>query len=467
MGKHARLSASQTKQWWKCPGSTAVLETRPDLKRASGYHAQMGTCAHALVEKCLEEGSEPEDYRDRIIVIIEDDDGGESTSILRKNAKTPKDPQTVWFEVDTEMIDAVDVMTTYVRARLVELGAIPGGDAPDEARAAAECKELQLESYTIPIPERDDTGGTADVTIDIFLEVLEIIDYKHGSGVFVPVEGNYQLRSYILGKAIETQFSHDVYRYTIVQPRHPEGGVQSEEITRAELQAWAKDLGLAAERVDVAREKVSAGAGVDELFEEGLISVGDDGSHCTFCDLKTGCPAIFAKAQDLASVDFEDEPDADKLETPGENRLHIVLPWVKLIDSWIRDMEAEAERLLMQGRSIEGYKLVRKRSNRQWVPTCYVDLEGDGEEVPVPVDEENLLELMETEFNLDEADMYAAPKLISGPQAEKLLTKDDRGRFNQVMLHKPEGGLTMVPEGDKREAVSVDPAADFDDDLED
>lgn len=470
MGKHKPLAASKTKQWWECPGSLAVQLQMPETESASGIYAQMGTAAHGLIERNLGEGSEPRDYADRIIVVIEDEEN-EGVSILRKNAKCPKDPDTIWFEVDQDMYEACEVMTGYVRRRVCEdLKLWDEYDTPvDQAKACVELIErgvLQLESKTNPLPERNDTGGSCDVTIDAWPDELETIDYKHGSGVHVPIKKNKQLRSYLLGKAIETGFSHDKYTYTIVQPRHPEGGISTESITRQELQEWAGDLDVAAKRVDEAvkeAKKQSSGGPVEilnALYDKGFVSVGEDGEHCTFCDFKTKCPAAFAKAQELADVDFEDD-EPEKIATPGENRLAMLLPWFPLLDAWIRDAKAEAERLAMQGRKIDGQKLVRKRSNRIMRPTCYVEI--DGEEVQVPITEEIVVDVMCGDFGVDEGDLYTDPKLISGPQMEKLLEKDQRPSFNRELLLKPEGGLTLVPEDDKREEVVVDPSTDFDD----
>lgn len=447
MGKHARLSASQTKQWWKCPGSQAVLETRPDLRSASGYHAQMGTAAHHLAETCLDKGLEPEDFRDRIILIIEDANGDEGCSLLKPNAKAPGADK-VWFEVDDEMIDAVTRFTDYVRQRIEDTGG-----------------ELHLESYTIPLPDRDDTGGTADVTIDAWPDLLEVVDYKHGSGVFVPVEGNYQLRSYMLGKAHETDFSHDVYRYTIVQPRHkdaPFDGVMSEDISRDDLLAWAEELKQAAERVDEARKRVAEGCDIKQLYEAGLISIGEDGEHCTFCDIKTDCPAIAAKAQEMAMVDFDDEPEHP--DPVGENRLAVLLPWVPLIDKWLRALEAQAKDRILAGGHVEGYKAVRNAGKRTFRET----IEVDGEEVELTP--ELVAKIASEEFDLDEGDLFTEPELISGPKMEGLIKGKGSGErkkaFSNRLLLKQEGSLTIAPESDKRPAVDIDPGSDFDDDLE-
>lgn len=461
---HARLSASQTKWWWNCPGAIATLEHYPTEDTTSDA-ARMGTCAHALGERCLEEGSEPEAYLGRIIVILNEGEENEGTSILKNGAKAPKAPDAIWFEVDHDMVDAVERLTTYVRHQVMSI--VYGLDEYDDptmpiaySQRALEEKRLFLETHVNPLPERNDTGGTADVRIDGWPDILEVIDYKHGAGVFVPVEGNHQLRSYALGAAKEDDFAHERYRYTIVQPRHQNGGIMSEEMTREELQAWDAELNGAAERVDETDARATELVPhckdqwdmLTTLMDEGYVSVGSDGSHCTFCPLKVRCPAVHAKAEEVAMTDFGDDPE--HIDAPSGDRalemLERVLPWVPFIDKFLRECEAEAERILLTGKPVTGKKLVRKKTNRR-----YIDQTDD-----------ELAAALKNNFGLKDEDIWKR-SLITGPQAEKLIPKGERKRFNEELLFKPEGALTMANEDDKRDEVTVDPASDFDDDLED
>ena len=448
---HARLSASQTKRWAACPGSVAVLEERPDLQGSSNQYAQMGTCAHALVERCLTEGSFTSDYKGRLIEIL-DPGGDEGTSFLRKNAKMPTDPQRVVFEVDDDMVEATGSMVRYVRFRCWDYGLLGDVDSDDDlAKAVAKIvgRTLHLEKHVTPLPDRDDTGGTADVIIDAWPDVLEVVDYKNGSGVFVPVEGNEQLRSYALGALREAgSDDYETVRYTICQPRHlqsPNGGVMSEDVSPKELLSWGRWLAARAEDVDLAREWVEGGANFAQLYEESLVSTGEDGSHCNFCELLSECPAALNKAQELAVTDFDDEP-AEPDVPQGNNSLAILLPWVPFMDKWLKEVNASAERLLLAGGSLPGFKLVRKRSNRQWVDKT---------------EDELIAELKS--YGLKKKDCLTEPKLLSGPQMEKLIDLDRREEFGKDLLFKPKGGLTVASEDDKRSAVVADPAADFDD----
>ena len=131
------------------------------------------------------------------------------------------------------MVEAAASFITYVIRRLVEtLPEVydPGVAVYDDdgffamSKLAVERGELKLEARVNPLPERDDTGGTADVTIDIWPDLLEIADYKNGTGVYVPIENNWQTRSYLLGRAVvenpEDLGEYNHYRHSIGQPRH-------------------------------------------------------------------------------------------------------------------------------------------------------------------------------------------------------------------------------------------------------
>lgn len=459
MAWHAKLSASQTKTWWNCPGSLAFLEANPELKRESGSHARLGTCAHYLLELCLENGVLPDHYGGRLIRIEVNADGSDGDTVLLDAGAEAQDDMD--HEVDLDMVEAVEHCVSYVRSRLLELT----GD--ESTTKAIENGTLRVEQRVNPLPHRDDTGGTGDVLIDIWPEVFEIVDYKHGSGVFVPVEGNYQLRSYLGGGCHKYDaFDYELLQYTICQPRHiqaPYNGIMSEQISSKDLKKWLSQLDTAASRVDEARELVhthmmDAGAAqedptllLDSLYNKGFISVGQEGgSHCTFCDIKAWCPAARDKAQEVAAVDFADEPE--EIDKPGPNQIAVVMPWVDFLDKWLKDVNIAAEHTLLAGGKIDGFKVVRGKANRVLKPN---------------IDDDKLVATA-VKFGAKKEDCFkppVAPKVKTGPQLEKLLPAAKRKAFSDEVMHKPEGKLTVVPVSDKRPAVDVTPGGDFDDDL--
>ena len=241
----------------------------------------------------------------------------------------------------------------------------------------------------------------------------------------------------------------------------------------------------------MARANVADGSTIDDLYADGLISAGEDGSHCTFCPLlvhnedgkERSCPAAFARAQELACADFDDEPD-DVAVVTDASELAKLIPWVPFIDKWCKTVMASGEQLLMSGREVGGQKLVRGKSNRSFVtelvvpddedeiaqllednPLAAVLAEGSNLEPgsSIEVTRAHIEKVITDAFAIPADKLFGDPKFITGPQAEKLVPKAKRAEFNDVLLHKPEGKLTMAPESDPKDAVVVDPAADFDD----
>lgn len=449
MAWHARLSASQTKQWWECPGSTVYLEHNPELVSESGDFAREGTCAHFLLEHCLGEGSRPADYLGRTIRIPRvPGDGGklvDGDAFMLPEGQGAE--SSLDFEVSDDMAEAVDTCVSYVRGRLLEL------TGNEDTAEAVRVGTLHLERRVNPLPERDDTGGTGDIIIDVWPEVLEIVDYKHGKGVFVPVQGNKQLRSYMMG-SIEEFKAHDYasFRYTISQPRHmnsPRSGIMCEDVTGKEMLAWQDELRRAAKRVDHVRSICGPDTGLNELYKAGHISVGQDGSHCTFCDLKAWCPAVAAKAQEVAAIDFADDPP-ERIDSPGHNQLSMALPWVPLLDAWLKELDAAAERELMAGNPVPGYKLVEGKSNRVLKPEYQ--------------DDEKLAEVA-VKLGADRDKLFNPPKppgIKTGPQIEKLIPAKRRAEFSSTVMHKPPGKLVVAPESDARPAVRPGQAVEED-----
>lgn len=165
---------------------------------------------------------------------------------------------------------------------------------------------------------------------------------------------------------------------------------------------------------------------------------------------------MLAKVAKIAAIDFDEEPSECPTET-DPTLLGRLLRWVPFLDSWARAVEAHAQRVAESGGHVDLHKLVRKGANRKWRNTL-VDEDGEkGEELT----DGAIVAIMKREFNVATAAMMTAPKLLTGPQAEKLVDKKSRAEFSAMLLHKPEGKLTLVPDSDKREEVTVDLASDF------
>jgi hypothetical protein len=435
MAQHANLPPSGAERWVPCPGSIALEASIPEAERpGSSVYADMGTAAHGLLERCLTEDVHADSYMGRVVVLTES-----GVSILPHAAKAPGDPSLTWFVVDEDMADAVEVCLEYVRSNI---GCV------------------QTERRVRVLGSRDDCWGTADVTLDDWPVLLEVADYKNGY-MIVEVKDNKQILSYLLGVAREDGFSYERYRGTIVQPNasHPDGPVRSFEVTEIELRLFEDELESAADRVDQALGILGAGATVEELDDNGFLA---GGSHCFWCEAKERCPAHRRMIEEQAGMDFDDEPT--DLTVPTDlGRLGQMMKWVPVFESFIKSVCGTAERLAMAGTKVPGQKIVRgKSAGRKWMAT-FEDEEGN----PVPATDDEIVRRC-VELGIARKDLYKIPEpsLLTGPQAEKLLPKKERGPFSDAMMFKPEGKPTLAPEDDSRPEITVNPGDDFDD-LED
>jgi hypothetical protein len=244
--------------------------------------------------------------------------------------------------------------------------------------------------------------------------------------------------------------------------------VSYEELTPTELGEFRTWLENAVARVDGARECVSAAAAqtpeeaLEVLHRNGYATTGEDGAHCTWCDMLAVCPAARTRAQETARSDFvEDEAPADAkaakarieedVSTMGANSLAQVLPWLPFLSKYASAVELRARALLASGGEVPGWKLVQTSGNRTW--------RSD-------LSESELVERLTSEYGVERSQLFSdpvPPKLLSGPKVEKLLPSKRRKEFSDAMLYKPVGGVDMVPEADGRPAYvpAADAAADF------
>lgn len=458
-GYHSKKSPSGAKRLHACPGALPFVDSLPeDMRSGSGHAARLGTASHALLETCLSEQKPPSTYEGRLMQITLDKDGEESgCEMLKPRAKLPKDPEARGrtFEVDGDMILNVDRAYDYVERRCEEEG-VP-------------MSSLQLETRTNPCPEREDTSGTADVTLDAWPIMLEVIDYKNGR-LTVEHEDNPQLLAYLAGRAHDTGWAHDAYQITVIQPngRHEEGKVRPFPVSKEKLLAFVEKHRAAAELCDRATEDLAA------LDTNPLAEMPDRvpgtwadvylhaGEHCDFCDARLVCPAAKAYAKEQAKADFDEEPPNPK---EARGRVEALAEALKVLEwaPFLRAHMSAATRFLndeaKHGRMPPGMKYVRKRGKRVYKP----DEEGE------PIAPEVLADRMVKEGYISDnerARLFTPSALITGPQAEKLVPSKLRAAFSEEFLHMPPGGLKLVPETDPGEAVVVNVGDDFEDDIE-
>lgn len=303
---------------------------------------------------------------------------------------------------DSEMRPYVKVYTDFVRNL--------GGDLLVE-------QSLPIEFMT------GEAGavGTADAVIARGEELI-VVDLKYGRGVRVDAEGNGQLRMY--GAAALEQFDGIIGEFTavrmvIVQPRLDH--ISEEVLPVAGLREWALAV-MPAEKV-VPGEK-----------------------QCKWCARKAWCSALAEMVQDQVGAEFDEMPAHDFVADAGMagEELGDKLAAVDLIEDWCRAVRAEAERRLLAGDTVPGFKLVQgRRGARAW---------ASAEEA------EATLKAM----RLKVEEMYDF-KLISPTTAEKLHKAGTIGPRQwarvQALITQPEGKPSVAPESDPRPAINV--ADDF------
>lgn len=455
MAWHARLGASSTKQWLTCPGSAAYVQHYKIPQRESWTAANEGTAAHLLVELCLRDGHEPADYIGRLIEIV-DGDG----KLLHSRAKKQRaDSARVVIEVDDDMVRATTCMTDYVRRRVDELGVT--------------MDSVQLEQRVHPLPGKyqDVTGGTGDVIIDAWPELLEIVDYKHGRGVYVPVEDNPQLMTYALGAMRQSQEknetgyadSYAAVQYTICQPRHsdaPAGGISTQIKKPEELIDFGDMLRTGVDRVVEALQVCADGGDLNELHERGYLDTGPKGEACTWCPLLNhNCPAAtervfrtvagefdeYENAETAAAITFENI-NQDSFQVPSsEVSLAVLLPLLPFLKKYIQGVEEAALGHVLDGGKINGYKLVEKRASRKWASDYTVDD----------------IERVADKYGLSSKDYINPPSLRTAVQVMSKVSKELRSEFAEQFVDNGEASYAIAIVDDKRPEAVLDPAAEF------
>lgn len=280
-----------------------------------------------------------------------------------------------------------------------------------EAQARSSDAIIMLEQrldYSPWVPGGFGTGDTIIVT-DGF---LEIIDLKYGKGVRVQAQDNPQMRLYALGalNAFECLYDINETRMTIIQPR---------------LTSISSDLLQTDQLLDWAEKKVRPKA---ELADkgEGEFKAGD---HCRFCKVRYNCRTRARANLAMARYEFREAP------VLGPEEIGLILAQATELQSWIGDLQKWAlDQAENHGVAFPGWKLVEGRSNRKYA------------------DEEAVADRLQKD-TLSHDEIYTQ-KLIGITALEKMIGKKRFKELLEGLILKPPGKPTLVPETDKRPAIS-------------
>lgn len=389
--QHLNFGGSSAHRWLACPGSARLCATLPP--QPENEHMAAGTRAHALFELAMREA-------------IDDVLGYDGT---RLNAGWP-------------VFDLSDVIAVQV--------------AVDHARSV-----IDRHPDTIFWVERqftlgEDIGGTADLVIYTpSTRTLDVIDYKHGVGKYVP-ESTPQMKLYaacvLFGMG---EYEIERINATIIQPRCLVG-----EPVRTAVYSPGDLIGFS----DDVDDAVALARSDDPPFCPGE-------TQCHWCpaQMAAACPALFKGAvavpkKAVAGVNSRDlDPVFVTLPAPEAMAHNLAaladtLKVLPILQKWIDGVEAAAENAMNGGHHLPGFKLVEKIARRKWAS------------------EEDALKWFAEQTMLDE-DEYAPRKLLTVAQAEKVV-KQSAGKDGVKAMAdhvvKESSGLKVVPEDAKGEAVN-------------
>lgn len=261
--------------------------------------------------------------------------------------------------------------------------------------------------------------GTADCIV-VGDDILHIVDFKYGKGVEVDAHGNPQMRLYALGAVALYKMLWQIrtVRMTIIQPRL--GNYSTDEMPYQELLDWA--------------EKVVKPAAQEAAGEQGHFEPGD---WCRFCRAKQQCKA---RAEYFAAMakDAEAHPDP-RLMTPED--LGRYLKAAKLLKAWAEDMQEYGLTRCLDGKKeVPGWKAVEGRGSRAFT------------------DQEAAFKVL-MDHGTEEAMLYNRVPLTLA-QAEKVVGKKEFAALVGSYIDKKPGKPTLVPEADKRPAITNKPTAE-------
>lgn len=254
-----------------------------------------------------------------------------------------------------------------------------------------------------------DGFGTADCIL-ISGSVIHVIDFKYGKGVPVETEGNPQMLIYAWGAYYRYSLLYpiDTVRVSIVQPR-------LDIFSTAEY-----DL----DTVRTFSDYVSHQAAL-AVKGEGEFKAGD---WCRFCRARKTCRARAEENVKLAGFTERKPPLITNMEV-GE-----YLRMGKDVARWLSDLEDYALSECLAGREVDGWKAVEGRSRRDWVDQ-----------------EKAFAAIIDTGMPKE---MLYETSPLSLAKIEKLMGKKDFSATVGDLIEKSPGKPTLVPESDKRPAIS-------------
>jgi hypothetical protein len=384
---HSKTSPSGSSRWMACPGCIRASE---GMDNKSSVYASEGTAAHTLGELTLLNKPIPKTIR-------ADDIEYSVTDEMKEHVQ-------VYVDAVLERNPHSNYMVVEQRFRLNNL-----------------CKNIY---------------GTSDCAIlNKKKGILSVIDLKFGRGVVVEPKGNTQMMIYALGMMTHFVNGHMltwaeaenyVVELIIAQPRayHEDGPVRVHVMAGRELIHWGDTvLAPAVKATEDPAAPLHAG------------------KHCRFCPALAICPEQMNMAIELAQTDFANPIMPEPSSLSGID-LAKVMHMADIIGAWKEKVMVYAKEQMEAGFKIPGYKLVAKRSIRQWKDEKAA--------------EKKLKRILKE-------DAYEK-KLLSIAKAEKVLKAEgkDPEKVLDGLWVKPDAGATIARDSDKRKEIQATAISDFD-----
>lgn len=463
MSDHAFWNPSGIESVIACAGKKALEQGRPDT---TNEHAASGTASHQVLTWALQRGKDASDW---IGITIDLNAQGRVLPPVR----VPEVETAYSFKVDEERAERVQVCIDYVRNLMAQ---------DDQAILLVDKRVSHAARIGVPA---DQGTGTLDVTVMLpTLRKLYVIDYKDGRGYVSAgnlADGpNAQVACYAGGVVDMLSIAHDFDDYdivlVIVQPRCSQVP-QEHSLTLPELDAWFDTVAKPAvlrSRVAVDTYRPNGDPVVRLEWEETFLKPGD--SQCQYCRAKITCPANrddivetvtgapMATADDFAAIELiepskvlivSDDPDAQAAW------IGAALAKVDRIEDWCKALRTEAERMMLAGQTVPGYKLVAgKQGNRKWVD------EAEAEKLLKSMLRTNELVYDFTLISPTSAEKLAGinpktgePKKLKPDDAKPLIGPRQWPKL-QALIKRAPGKPHVAPLSDDREPLKLATAAD-------
>ena len=309
------------------------------------------------------------------------------------------------FGSDQNMVD-VKKATDYVQALIDSCSILEEPEVNFEVRVA------------LPSPN-EDVFGTVDVLLyDRSARTLYVIDYKFGFRG-VDATDNGQLRTYA-SAAVQTLFNGEVDTVIvlILQPSAPQW-LKVDSLSVVELRIWTGSVLYPA---------LMAAHQTDAPF----IPSEDACRYCPLAKSEDGCPAQTSQVMDI----FDQVADTSLVNADFGD----LLPKIRLMEQFISSVWTRAQAHMLDGGSIDGYKLVKGVTKRKWADPTAAEKWLAARKIP--------------------KDQRTETRVIGIPAAEKLLadylkTNARMQKAFEGLIVRPEGKLTLARDDDRRTAVST------------